>query len=190
MQKASDRPAERVPDAGASAHSWPGRSVRLDPRPAVSPRPGGASTAGRGPLPRVAAKAPDTRVQIPSAVSRPRDLGQRTYLLCEVGVMVTAPAGGEEEVRWWVPGTDEGTARARSGMTRPPLTRDDAAPSHAARVSQGTSDSERGRWRRVKEFVAKNGEFHSARVPHLTNKSAGSGRPLPPTLCRTPGACR
>lgn len=141
MQKASDRPAERVPDAGASAHSWPGRSVRLDPRPAVSPRPGGASTAGRGPLPRVAAKAPDTRVQIPSAVSRPRDLGQRTYLLCEVGVMVTAPAGGEEEVRWWVPGTDEGTARAPERDDAAPS---HAAPSHAARVSQGTSDSERG----------------------------------------------
>lgn len=98
--------------------------MRLDPRPAVSPRPGGASTGGRGPLPHVAAKAPDTRVQIPSAVSRPRDLGQRTYLLCEVGVMVTAPAGGEEEIRWWVPGTDEGTARAPE--------RDNAAPSHVA----------------------------------------------------------
>lgn len=141
MQKASDRPAERVPDAGVSAHSWLGRSVRLDPRPAVSPRPGGASTGGRGPLPRVAAKAPDTRVQIPSAVSRPRDLGQRTYLLCEVGVMVTAPAGGEEEIRWWVPGTDEGTARAPERDDAAPS---HAAPSHAARVSRGTGDSERG----------------------------------------------
>lgn len=175
--------------------------MRLDPRPAVSPRPGGPSTAGRGPLPHVAAKAPDTRVQIPSAVSRPRDLGRRTYLLCEVGVMVTAPAGGEEEIRWWVPGTDEGTARPRSGMTRPPLprpplTRPECRGAPAILSVAPAADprpplpSACGGWRRVKEFVAKNGEFHSARVPHLTNKSAGSGRPLPPTLCRTPGASR
>lgn len=151
----------------------------------------------RTPL-RVAAKGPDARAQMLSAVPRPRDLGQRTGLLYNVGVvvMVPAPSGGEEEIRWCVPSADESTAWAPE--------RGNAAPSHVAREcpSQGASDS--GVWPpqlipahpalcvwlvegAVSEFVAKNGELCSAQTIHLRNERIHGVRPPPPPRSATPG---
>lgn len=99
--------------------------MRLGPLTCRVPEAGqGALWVGEDPATR-GSKGPRRRAQMLSAVPRPRDLGQRTGLIYNVGVvvMVPAPSGGEEEIRWCVPSADESTAWAPEWGNAAPLSR-------------------------------------------------------------------